>query len=52
MPFAPFVVSCMISALTESISTQSASAIAEAACAFGIGAPQADDITVLTITRE
>ncbi len=34
---------------TRAISTQSAAAIAEAACAFGTGAPQADDITVLTI---
>ncbi|WP_221313252.1 PP2C family protein-serine/threonine phosphatase [Granulicella aggregans] len=37
---------------TRAISTQSAAAIAEMACAFGIGAPQADDITVLTIIRE
>jgi serine phosphatase RsbU (regulator of sigma subunit) len=36
---------------TQSISTQSASAIAEAVRAFGIGALQADDITVLTIAR-
>ena len=34
---------------TRAISQQSAAAIAEAACAFGTGAPQADDITVLTI---
>jgi serine phosphatase RsbU (regulator of sigma subunit) len=36
---------------TQSISNQPASAIAEAARAFGLGAPQADDITVLTIAR-
>ena len=36
---------------TLAISTQSASSIAEAARAFGLGAPQADDITVLTIAR-
>jgi phosphoserine phosphatase RsbU/P len=36
---------------TRAISTQTASAIAEAACLFGRGAPQADDITVLTVTR-
>jgi serine phosphatase RsbU (regulator of sigma subunit) len=36
---------------TQAISTRSASSIAEAARAFGLGAPQADDITVLTITR-
>jgi serine phosphatase RsbU (regulator of sigma subunit) len=36
---------------TLAISAQSADAIAEAARAFGIGAPQADDITVLTIAR-
>ena len=36
---------------TESISRQSASSIAECARSFGQGAPQADDITVLTITR-
>jgi sigma-B regulation protein RsbU (phosphoserine phosphatase) len=34
---------------TQSISTESAETIANAACAFGAGAPQADDITVLTI---
>src|SRR5208282_6022364 len=36
---------------TQTVSTQSASSIAEAARAFGLGAPQADDITVLTIAR-
>jgi serine phosphatase RsbU (regulator of sigma subunit) len=36
---------------TQSISNQSASSIAEAARIFGLGAPQADDITVLTIAR-
>lgn len=36
---------------TKAISTQSASSIAEAARTFGLGAPQADDITVLTVTR-
>jgi hypothetical protein len=36
---------------TQSISTQPASSIAKAASAFGHGAPQADDITVLTIAR-
>jgi hypothetical protein len=36
---------------TQSISTQSATSIAKAASAFGQGAPQADDITVLTIAR-
>ena len=36
---------------TLAISSQPASAIAEAARAFGTGAPQADDITVLTIAR-
>jgi hypothetical protein len=36
---------------TRAISTQSASSIAEAARTFGLGAPQADDITVLTVTR-
>jgi serine phosphatase RsbU (regulator of sigma subunit) len=36
---------------TQAISNQSASSIAEAANAFGVGAPQADDITVLTIAR-
>jgi serine phosphatase RsbU (regulator of sigma subunit) len=36
---------------TQAISTQAANAIAEAARAFGLGAPQADDITVLTIAR-
>jgi hypothetical protein len=38
-------------ARTEAISTQTASSIAEAARDFGKGAPQADDITVLTIAR-
>jgi hypothetical protein len=37
---------------TQAISRQAANAIAEAARAFGIGAPQADDITVLTIARD
>ena len=36
---------------TRAISSQPASSIAEAARAFGLGAPQADDITVLTIAR-
>jgi len=36
---------------TQAISTQAANAIAEAARAFGVGAPQADDITVLTVAR-
>jgi len=36
---------------TEAISRQAANAIAEAARAFGLGAPQADDITVLTVVR-
>jgi len=36
---------------TQAISAQSANKIAEAARAFGTGAPQADDITVLTIAR-
>jgi sigma-B regulation protein RsbU (phosphoserine phosphatase) len=36
---------------TQAISTETANAIAEAARLFGAGAPQADDITVLTITR-
>ena len=36
---------------TQAISTRSASDIAEAARVFGEGAPQADDITVLTIAR-
>jgi sigma-B regulation protein RsbU (phosphoserine phosphatase) len=36
---------------TQSISTQPANSIAEAARMFGLGAPQADDITVLTIAR-
>jgi hypothetical protein len=36
---------------TQAISTQSAEAIAASAQLFGHGAPQADDITVLTITR-
>jgi serine phosphatase RsbU (regulator of sigma subunit) len=36
---------------TQAISTRSATSIAEAARNFGIGAPQADDITVLTIAR-
>ena len=36
---------------TQSISDQPAASIAEAARAFGHGAPQADDITVLTIAR-
>jgi len=36
---------------TQAISTKSAASIAEAARNFGAGAPQADDITVLTIAR-
>jgi hypothetical protein len=36
---------------TQAISRQAADAIAEAARAFGLGAPQADDITVLTVAR-
>ena len=36
---------------TTAISMQPAAAIAEAASDFGAGAPQADDITVLTIVR-
>jgi sigma-B regulation protein RsbU (phosphoserine phosphatase) len=36
---------------TQAISRKAANAIAEAARAFGIGAPQADDITVLTVAR-
>jgi len=36
---------------TQAISKQAANAIAEAARAFGFGAPQADDITVLTVAR-
>jgi sigma-B regulation protein RsbU (phosphoserine phosphatase) len=36
---------------TQAISRQAANAIAEAARAFGLGAPQADDITVLTVAR-
>jgi hypothetical protein len=36
---------------TQAISNQPANAIAEAARIFGNGAPQADDITVLTIAR-
>jgi sigma-B regulation protein RsbU (phosphoserine phosphatase) len=36
---------------TQAISTQAAQAIAEAALLFGHGAPQADDITVLTVAR-
>lgn len=38
-------------ARTEAISGESAYAIAEAACGFGKGAAQADDITVLTVAR-
>jgi hypothetical protein len=38
-------------ARTQAISSQSAGQIAEAARVFGLGAPQADDITVLTIER-
>jgi len=36
---------------TQTVSNQSASFVAEAAQSFGMGAPQADDITVLTIAR-
>jgi serine phosphatase RsbU (regulator of sigma subunit) len=36
---------------TQAISRQAANTIAEAARAFGVGAPQADDITVLTVAR-
>jgi serine phosphatase RsbU (regulator of sigma subunit) len=36
---------------TQAISRQAANAIADAARAFGAGAPQADDITVLTVAR-
>jgi hypothetical protein len=36
---------------TQAISKQAANSIAEAARAFGVGAPQADDITVLTVAR-
>jgi serine phosphatase RsbU (regulator of sigma subunit) len=36
---------------TQAISRQAANAIAEAAQAFGLGAPQTDDITVLTVAR-
>jgi serine phosphatase RsbU (regulator of sigma subunit) len=36
---------------TLAISNHSAAQIAEAAKAFGVGAPQSDDVTVLTITR-
>jgi phosphoserine phosphatase RsbU/P len=36
---------------TQAVSRQAADAIAEAARAFGLGAPQADDITVLTVAR-
>ena len=36
---------------TQAVSRQPASSIAEAARVFGLGAPQADDITVLTIAR-
>jgi hypothetical protein len=36
---------------TQAISRHTANAIAEAARAFGLGAPQADDITVLTVAR-
>jgi serine phosphatase RsbU (regulator of sigma subunit) len=36
---------------TQAISGQAAEAIAQAARAFGVGAPQADDITVLTVAR-
>jgi hypothetical protein len=36
---------------TQAISTQAASAIAEAARAFGAGGRQTDDITVLTVAR-
>jgi hypothetical protein len=36
---------------TQAVSRHAANAIAEAAHAFGIGAPQSDDITVLTVAR-
>jgi phosphoserine phosphatase RsbU/P len=36
---------------TQAISREGAGAIAQAAKAFGVGAPQADDITVLTVAR-
>jgi hypothetical protein len=36
---------------TQAMSRQAAQAIAEAARAFGVGAPQMDDITVLTVAR-
>jgi len=36
---------------TQAISAQPAGSIAEAARAFGLGAPQSDDITVLTVAR-
>lgn len=36
---------------TQSISAQPALSIAQTASAFGLGAPQSDDITVLTIAR-
>lgn len=36
---------------TQAVSKSPASSIAEAARSFGLGAPQADDITVLTIAR-
>ena len=36
---------------TQAISSQAANAIAEAARAFAMGAPQADDITILTVVR-
>jgi serine phosphatase RsbU (regulator of sigma subunit) len=36
---------------TQAMSRQAAEAIAEAARAFGVGAPQGDDITVLTVAR-
>jgi len=36
---------------TQAMSRQAADAIAEAARAFGVGAPQGDDITVLTVAR-
>jgi hypothetical protein len=36
---------------TQAMSRQAAAAIAEAARAFGVGAPQGDDITVLTVGR-
>jgi serine phosphatase RsbU (regulator of sigma subunit) len=36
---------------TQAISRQAANSIAEAASTFGLGAPQADDITVLTVAR-